>query len=165
MLDETTIVGNQSRHIMMSPGSYNIMTANNSSIDTEMPQRDFVVNFDKVLASQNMRDKKEMSKLVNQFQENQYQEKQEILVQGKKSHPKITLSKLTSPLDDNNSSPDEAEEDLLIEKVFHKACSMTDERFTEEKNRPQRFPSPKMRRSSQKFKHHWSSQRREQEIL
>ena len=120
----------------MSPGSYNIMTANNSSIDTEMPQRDFVVNFDKVLASQNRRDKKEMSKLVNQFQENQYQEKQEILVQGKKSHPKITLSKLNSPLDDNNSSPDEAEEDLLIEKVFHKTCSMTDERVIEEKNRP-----------------------------
>ena len=72
-----------------------------------------------------------MSKLVNQFQE-----KQEILVQKKKSHPMITLSKLATPLDDNNSSPNEAKEDILIDKVFHRACSMTDQRFLEEKNKP-----------------------------
>ena len=48
----------------------------------------------------------------------------------------ITLSKLATPLDDNNSSPSEAKEDILIDKVFHRACSMTDERFLEEKNKP-----------------------------
>ena len=79
----------------------------------------------------------------------------------------ITLSKLNTPQEDSNSSPGETKEDILVEKNFQKACSMTDERLHEEKNKPQRFPSPRMRRSSQKFKHHWSSQRREpeQEIL